>query len=154
MQFCCDGASRGNPDRTGVGVVVRDSDANVLGAMSVGFGVRTNYLAELFCIIVALEWTKFGIGDICIRTDSMGAVQAYNSDTLEIPWFLRQRWMVVRARYNKIRFVHTYREANFSADVMAKRGYLLEDGEGINYDNKPEFIRLVELPNVIYFRFD
>ncbi|XP_026420105.1 uncharacterized protein LOC113316092 [Papaver somniferum] len=87
LQLCCDGASRGNPGRACAGVVVRDSEPNVLEAMSVGFWVRTNYLAELFCIIVALEWAnKFGVGDICIRTDSMGADQAYSSDTLAILW--------------------------------------------------------------------
>ncbi|XP_026428633.1 uncharacterized protein LOC113324526 [Papaver somniferum] len=75
LQLCCDGASRGNPRRAGASVVVRDSDANLLGAMSVGFGVRTNYLAYLFCVIFSLEWaTKFGVGDICVRTDAMGAV--------------------------------------------------------------------------------
>ncbi|XP_026383960.1 uncharacterized protein LOC113279481 [Papaver somniferum] len=42
LQLCCDGVSRGNPGRDGAGVVVCDSDANVLGAMSIGFGVRSN----------------------------------------------------------------------------------------------------------------
>lgn len=62
--------------------------------------------------------------------------------------------MAVRARYDRIRFVHTYREANCAADAMAKRGCSLEDGVGISYDNRPDFLSVVELPNVIYFRFD
>ncbi|XP_026399749.1 uncharacterized protein LOC113295634 [Papaver somniferum] len=75
--LCCDGAARGNSGRAGAGVVVRDANAVMVGAMSVGFGVHTNYLAELFCVIVGLEWaSKFGVGKICIRTDSMSAVEA------------------------------------------------------------------------------
>lgn len=55
--------------------------------------------------------------------------------------------MAVRARYDRIRFVHTYREANCAADAMAKRGCSLEDGVGISYDNRPDFLSVVELPN-------
>lgn len=155
LQLCCDGASRGNPGRSGAGVVVRDSNANVLGSLSVGFGIRTNYLAELFCVIVALDWaTKFEVGNVCIRTDSMGAVQAYNGDNMTVPCFLRHRWIAVKIKYQKIRFVHIYREVNFAADVMAKRGCLLENGEGIIYDSRSDFVRSFEFPNIIYFRFD
>ncbi|XP_026399720.1 uncharacterized protein LOC113295603 [Papaver somniferum] len=155
LMLCCDGAARGNPVRAGAGVVVRDANAVVVGAMSVGFGVQTNYLAEVFCVIVVLEWaSKFGVGKICIRTDSMSAVLVYSGDINGIPWFLRPRWVAVKSRYNSIRFVHTYREANFAANYMAKRGCLLEEGEGLSYDNKPDFILSIELPNVTYFGFN
>ncbi|XP_026443843.1 uncharacterized protein LOC113343995 [Papaver somniferum] len=128
LMLRCDGAARGNPGRVGAGVVVRDANAAVVGAMSVGFGVQTNYLAELFCVIVGLEWAaKFGVENICIPTDSMSVVLAFSGDILAIPWFLRPRWVTVRANYSNIRFVHTYREANFAADCMAKRGCFLEE---------------------------
>ncbi|XP_026443172.1 uncharacterized protein LOC113343065 [Papaver somniferum] len=45
--ICCDGAARGNPGIVGAGVVARDSSCAVLGALSIGLGVTTNYLAEL-----------------------------------------------------------------------------------------------------------
>ncbi|XP_026443516.1 uncharacterized protein LOC113343598 [Papaver somniferum] len=45
LQFCCDGAARGNPGVAGAGVVARDEHCSVLGAMSIGLGVTTNYLA-------------------------------------------------------------------------------------------------------------
>ncbi|XP_026417275.1 uncharacterized protein LOC113312753 [Papaver somniferum] len=154
LMLCSDGAAHGNPGRAGAGVVVCDANANVIAAMSVGFGVQTNYLAELFCIIVGLEWAiKFEIQNICIRTDSMSDVLVFSGDNNEVPWFLRSRWMAVRARYNMIRFVHSYREANFAANCMAKRGCFLEEGEGLSYDNRPDFLLSIELPNVSYFRF-
>ncbi|XP_026458923.1 uncharacterized protein LOC113359506 [Papaver somniferum] len=155
LMLFCDGAGRGSPGRAGAGVVVRDAGANVLGAMSVGFGIQTNYLAKLFCVIVGLKWTlKFEVRNICIHTDFMGAVLAYSSDIGVVSLFLRQRWVAVRARYNTIRFVHTYKEANFAANKMAKRGCLLNDGEGMSYDGRPDFISSIELPNVSNFRFD
>ncbi|XP_026442388.1 uncharacterized protein LOC113341892 [Papaver somniferum] len=92
IMLCCDVAARGNPGGAGAGVVVRDANANVIAAMSVGFGVQTNYLAELFCIIVGLEWAvKFESQNICIRTDSMSAVLVFSGDNNEVPWFLRSR---------------------------------------------------------------
>ncbi|XP_026399159.1 uncharacterized protein LOC113295012 [Papaver somniferum] len=155
IMICCDGASRGNPGRAGAGAVVRDSNSNVLRAMSVGFGIQTKYLAELFCVIVRLEWdVKFGVEDACIKTDSMRAILAYSRDINEVPWFLRSRWVAARSRYNNVRFFHTYREVNFAADTTAKRGCLLNNEEGISYENKPDFLRSIELPNVSYFRFN
>ncbi|XP_026383962.1 uncharacterized protein LOC113279483 [Papaver somniferum] len=89
LMLYCDGAAQGNPGRAGAGVVVHDDNANVVGAMSVGFGVQTNYLDELFCVIVGLEWaTKFEIGNICVRTDSMTAVSIYTRDNNAVPWLL------------------------------------------------------------------
>ncbi|XP_026420116.1 uncharacterized protein LOC113316107 [Papaver somniferum] len=53
--ICCDGAARGNPGIAGAGVVARDSSCAVLGALSIGLGVTTNYLAELYAIIIGME---------------------------------------------------------------------------------------------------
>ncbi|XP_026428856.1 uncharacterized protein LOC113324781 [Papaver somniferum] len=153
--LCCDGAARGNLGRAGAGVVVRDTNANVLGAMSVGFGIQTNYLAEVLCIVVGLEWaTKFGMTDVCIRSDSMDAILVFSGNINLVPCFLLLRWLAVMAIHNDIRFVHSYREANIAAHTMAKRGCLLEEGVGLSYDNRPDFIIAIELPNVTYFIFD
>lgn len=93
LMLCCDGAARGNPGRAGAGVVVRDSAATVLGAMSIGFGIQTNYLSELFCVIIALEWAvKFDVHNICIRTDSMGAVVDFSGDILGVGLFDQDGW--------------------------------------------------------------
>ncbi|XP_026410283.1 uncharacterized protein LOC113305463 [Papaver somniferum] len=40
VMFCCDGSSFGNPGSAGFGVVVIDSNCQVLGALSGGIGVR------------------------------------------------------------------------------------------------------------------
>ncbi|XP_026420035.1 uncharacterized protein LOC113316016 [Papaver somniferum] len=99
IMLCCDGVSRGNPDIVGAGVIARGADLSVLGAMCVGFGIQTNYLDEIFCVIIGFEWAvKFGIGNVCIRTDSLAAVTIFSSNILALPRFIRSRWVAVRAR--------------------------------------------------------
>ncbi|XP_026382114.1 uncharacterized protein LOC113277170 [Papaver somniferum] len=128
LLLCCDGDVRGNPGISGAGVVARDHGTNVIGVMSVGLGITTNYLAELLGIISGLEWARqWGYVNICIRSESMSAVTTFSSST--IPWFFRQRWSAVSSHYEVIRFEHTYREANFAADNMAKRGCSLPNEE-------------------------
>ncbi|XP_026378707.1 uncharacterized protein LOC113273159 [Papaver somniferum] len=56
LQICCDGAEKGIPGIAGAGVVARDAHCSVLGPMSIGLGVTTNYLAELYGILIGLEW--------------------------------------------------------------------------------------------------
>ncbi|XP_026417277.1 uncharacterized protein LOC113312755 [Papaver somniferum] len=56
LQLCCDGAARGNPGVAVAGVVARDASCSVLGAMSIGLGVTTNYLAELW------HYCGYGVG--------------------------------------------------------------------------------------------
>ncbi|XP_026420214.1 uncharacterized protein LOC113316209 [Papaver somniferum] len=122
IMLCWDGVSRGNTGIAGVGAIARGVDLSVLGAMWVGFGIQTNYLAEIFCVIIGLEWAlKFGIGNVCIRTYSLAAVTVFSGNILDLPWFIQSRWVSVRARYNNIRFIHIFREANFSVDALAKK---------------------------------
>ncbi|XP_026455523.1 uncharacterized protein LOC113356565 [Papaver somniferum] len=146
VQICCDGATRGNPGVAGAGVVARDAICSVLGAISIGFGITINYLAELYGIIVGMKWAvRWGFRRICIRYYSSSVVEALKNSNL--PWFARQRWRAVSNHYDTIRFIHTYREANFSADAMAKRGCLLRMEEGLHHDGRPDFLLSVEYPN-------
>lgn len=101
-----------------------------------------------------MEWaTKFDMQWVCIRTDSMAAIQTFSSGISNVPWFIRSIWVVVKQNYIRIRFVHSFRETNFSAETMAKRDCFLQEEEGMNYDGRPVFLHLIELPNVSYFRF-
>ncbi|XP_026455275.1 uncharacterized protein LOC113356376 [Papaver somniferum] len=131
LLLCCDGAAKGNPGRAGAGVVARDADCNVVGAMSIGLGVANNYMAELFGILVGLEWVvQWGMRRIIVRSDSISAVT--NFSNLNVPWMIKLRWEILQGFYDSISFEHTYREANFAADIMAKRGCLLRNGQGFS----------------------
>ncbi|XP_026443242.1 uncharacterized protein LOC113343173 [Papaver somniferum] len=127
LMLCTDGASRGNPGVAGAGVVARNASLEVVGAMCIGLGIATNYMAELYGIIVCLEWAiQWGYDRLLIRSDSSSVLKALEEDN--VPWFATQRWLNAKGLYGAIRFVHTFREANFAADGMAKRGCLLEEG--------------------------
>ncbi|XP_026400442.1 uncharacterized protein LOC113296351 [Papaver somniferum] len=152
LQLCCDGAARGSPGIAGAGVVSRHARCNVIGAMSIGLGITTNYLAELYGILVGLEWaTRWGFRRICIRSYSASVVAAFTSNSL--PWFARPRWLTINQFYEAIRFIHTFREANFSADIMEKRGCFLDNEVGVHFDGRPQFLISVEKPHVAYYRF-
>ncbi|XP_026448377.1 uncharacterized protein LOC113348737 [Papaver somniferum] len=126
LLLCCDGASRGNPGVAGAGVVARNSTIEVVGAMCVGLGIISNYMAELYSILIGLEWAvQWGYRDVLVRTDSSSVIKTLEGDS--IPWFARQRWYDVKGMFDSINFVHTYREANFAADKMAKTGFLLDN---------------------------
>ncbi|XP_026420051.1 uncharacterized protein LOC113316033 [Papaver somniferum] len=93
---------------------------------------------ELYGVIIGLEWaTRWGIRKACIRSDSYSVVEALRNSNL--PWFARQIWLAIVGNYEAVRFVHTYREANFVADNMAKKGCLLDNGVGIHYEGRPIF---------------
>ncbi|XP_026396987.1 uncharacterized protein LOC113291700 [Papaver somniferum] len=65
IMFCCDGSTFGNPGTAGFGVVFRDSACQVLGTLTGGIGVASNYLEEAYGIMCALEleiqWSRQNI---------------------------------------------------------------------------------------------
>ncbi|XP_026459759.1 uncharacterized protein LOC113360466 [Papaver somniferum] len=152
LLLCCDGAARGSPSTAGAGVIARNDICEVLGAISIGLGTTTNYLAEIYGIVVGLEWAvKWNTNRVLIRTDSKSAMDALDTGTM--PWFVRSRWRHIFANYDNIRFEHIYREANFSAESLAKQGCNFGEEQGMNYEGRPIFLTSVESPNVYYFRF-
>ncbi|XP_026448218.1 uncharacterized protein LOC113348594 [Papaver somniferum] len=151
LLLCCDGASRGNPWVAGDGVVARNSACEVVGAMCVCLGIISNYMAELYSILIGLELAvQWGYRDVLVRTDSSSVITALEGDF--IPWFARQRWYDVKGMFDSINFVHTYREANFAADKMAKTGCLLDNGVRLTFVGRPELLNSIEFPYVSYFR--
>lgn len=51
----CDGGSRGNPGPAAVGVVIRDTQGEVVGEVSQAIGTATNNVAEYEAVIRGLE---------------------------------------------------------------------------------------------------
>ncbi|XP_026399656.1 uncharacterized protein LOC113295542 [Papaver somniferum] len=75
--LCYDGTSRGNPGVAGAGVVARNANCEVFGAMCIGLGVISNYMAELYEILLGIEWeVQFGYRNILIRSDSTSVINA------------------------------------------------------------------------------
>ncbi|XP_026437380.1 uncharacterized protein LOC113335563 [Papaver somniferum] len=49
--FCCDGAAAGNPGIAGFGIITRGCNCEVIGTVSGGLGITTNYIAETLEVI-------------------------------------------------------------------------------------------------------
>ncbi|XP_026416788.1 uncharacterized protein LOC113312245 [Papaver somniferum] len=149
--FCCDGSSLGNPGAAGLGVIARDSSCEVIGTMSGGVGNATNYIEEILAVISALEWAfVLKAQNVIIRSDSKTVVNDFCNNC--IPWMFRARWLNAKQNLECIIFQHCFREVNFSADDLAKRGAGLRDGERIIHTGRPSFLKRSKMPNVVYYR--
>jgi ribonuclease HI len=56
-----DGGARGNPGPAAIGVVVSDSDGNVVDELGEPIGVATNNVAEYRALLRGIEWAR-GLG--------------------------------------------------------------------------------------------
>ncbi|OVA00928.1 Ribonuclease H domain [Macleaya cordata] len=150
LKIRCDGFSRANPGPSGARVILRDHTGNTIGAMSAGLGICTNFVAELLAIIFGLEWASDrGWSKIWVTSDSQTAIKCFASD--KVPWFIISRWHNIRKNLT-IKFLSVFRETNFVADTMSKRGANLPLGTKETFDHRLSFLA-VENPNTCYFRF-
>ncbi|OVA04761.1 Ribonuclease H domain [Macleaya cordata] len=150
LKIGCDGCSRGNLGPSGAGVILRDHTGNTIGAMSAGLRICTNFVAELLAIIFGLEWAlDRGWSKIWVTSDSQTAIKCFASD--KVSWFIISRWHNIRKNLT-IKFSSVFRETNFAADTMSKRGANLPLGTNETFDHRPSFL-VVENPNTCYFRF-
>ncbi|OVA19416.1 Ribonuclease H domain [Macleaya cordata] len=150
VKLGCDGCSSGNPGPGGAGVIIRDHAGNTIGAMSVGLGICTNFVAKILAIILGLEWASSrGWSNIWVTSDSQSAINRFAED--KVPWFILPRWKNVK-RNLTIKFSSVYRETNFAVDTLSKRGAALTLGTKDCYDDRPSFLAF-ENPDSFYFRF-
>ncbi|KAF5191552.1 hypothetical protein FRX31_018863 [Thalictrum thalictroides] len=147
-----DGASRGNPGTAGLGAVIRDYEGNVLSAVCQGLHPMTNFLAECWAIVVGLEWAASqGHSHIWMESDSTAAVQAFGNE--KVPWSMEARWVNAIAELHHVVISSTWREVNFSADLLANRGADLGPDINETFVGRPPFLRRVEDPYCCYPRF-
>ncbi|XP_026459876.1 uncharacterized protein LOC113360595 [Papaver somniferum] len=152
IMICCDGAYFGNPGQAGSGVVIRNESSEVLGVLCVGLGWQTNFYAEVCAIIYgAIVAKRWNMRSICIRSDSKSCIQAFQKG--ELPWKLVQKWKIGKSYYKNLRYIHSYREVNFSADASAKQACLLDEDIFEFYEGRPGFIPSMEWPGRVYYRF-
>ncbi|XP_026416755.1 uncharacterized protein LOC113312215 [Papaver somniferum] len=150
--LCCDGASKGNPGNSGYAFVGRNSEGVCLVAMTGGLGVATNYYAEVMDLLCAGEWAiKNGKLEVIFRIDSKAVISAFSAG--HIPWFAITRRKKIIEKLKFIKFVHSYREINFSADSMAKKGADMKRGEYVIFTRRPPFLHHMEVENNPYYKF-
>ncbi|XP_026419471.1 uncharacterized protein LOC113315406 [Papaver somniferum] len=150
--ICCDGAAKGNPGAACIGFIARQSDEICLGDGSGGLGVTTNYIAEVMALITTGECAVGKhLTDVCFSLDSKTVILAFTRG--KVPWIVKNRWRKMKKTLRSITFRHSYREVNFSADQLAKKGITLGKGVVILYEGRPNFLRIMEQEDAHYFRF-
>ncbi|XP_026383645.1 uncharacterized protein LOC113279155 [Papaver somniferum] len=147
--ICCDGASKVTPGLEGIGFIARNQYRDYMGAASGGLGIATKYLSEVMALIVAGEWaiTK-QLVDVCFSLDSKAVMLDFMNN--KVPWIVVNRW--IKMCIPAISFRDSYREVNFSADTVAKRGVLLSRGQVQYYEEKPTWLGDLENEDALYFR--
>jgi ribonuclease HI len=123
-KFNCDGSSTGSHPCGSIGVVIRDSHATFLGAISSNIGHATPLEAEFCACMIAMEKAKaMNLNHIHLETDSMSVVKAFNTAG-GVPWQMRARWLNCMAFCSSIisTCTHVLREGNMAADTLAKNG--------------------------------
>jgi ribonuclease HI len=121
-----DGASRGNPGPSGIGVVIRDaSDGQVICDLSEPHGEMTNNAIEYIALIRALEYAHvLRASSVSIRSDSQLLVRQmtgeYRVKSKQIQPLCR--WATDLARtLDSVEFESISRENNREADKLAQK---------------------------------
>ncbi|KAF6174009.1 hypothetical protein GIB67_039960 [Kingdonia uniflora] len=147
-----DGAAKGNPGKGGIGCIFCDCNSKVMGTLSKGLGLVTNFMAECEAIILGVEHAASLCWLIAWKeSDSTTIVEAFKTNN--IPWILEATSENARRNMRYIRFSANWREANFSADALSKKGALLQDGVRKSETGRPAFLKKIEVPMQEYFRF-
>ena len=119
-----DGASRGNPGSSGLGVLIKDSEGNIHKVKRF-LGIQTNNQAEYEALIAALNSAeKLQLNDLKIHTDSLLLANQINGN-----WRVKDAKIAVlhkKARelikdFSQVEVKHIPRELNREADKLANQ---------------------------------
>lgn len=132
LEVNIDGASRGNPGLSAIGIIVKDNE-KILMEHAEFLGIRTNNQAEYEALRRALE--------ICIKLDNKEITILSDSELLinqrNLKYRIRNQQLKLISReistleknFEKIQYKHIPREKNNKADKLANKaldGYLKE----------------------------
>ena len=120
-----DGACRGNPGRSGAGVVIRSEDGREIARISRYLGEMTNNMAEYTALLIALkEARSAGAGTITVKSDSELLVRQINGEYKvknEVLRIMHQSAMDLLRGFKRWKVMHVRREENREADRLANQ---------------------------------
>lgn len=121
-----DGASKGNPGKSGGGAVIVDENMNEVASAHENFGISTNNIAEYRALLLGLRLCvehNIPFEHLTVRLDSELIVKQLNGiykvkhANLK-PLYDQVKW------YKYARIEHVYREDNKRADYLANVGVI------------------------------
>ncbi|KAK3227807.1 hypothetical protein Dsin_007669 [Dipteronia sinensis] len=131
-----DGASKGNPGRSGAGAVLRDDSGKVVVRVREGLGSRTNNAAEYRALIRGMKTAlDHGYTDVCVQGDSKVVPKQVNGKwRVNSPNLtpLYKEVTNLKGQFQRFKMDHVPREFNSEADAQANHGVKLR-GESSLY---------------------
>jgi len=127
-----DGASKGNPGKSGAGAVLMTEDGRVISRLREGLGIVTNNVAEYRGLILGLKYAiRHGFKRIKVYGDSQlicyqvkGTWQAKKENMMELCKEVRK----LQENFISFEVNHVRREWNADADRQANIGLTLAIG--------------------------
>ncbi len=120
-----DGASRGNPGPSSLGVVLYNEKKEVLGDLSIRIGNATNNIAEYYALIFAMqEAIMMQAKELALFTDSELLAKQYSGEYKIKDENLKRLAVIIahlKKGFKKITVSHVPREENTEADKMANQ---------------------------------
>ncbi|KAK1562152.1 hypothetical protein Q3G72_007176 [Acer saccharum] len=128
-----DGASKGNPGRSGAGVVLRDDSGKEVMRAREGLGSTTNNAAEYRALIRGMKTAlDHGYTDVRVQGDSQLVSNQVNGKWKVKSPNLTQLYKdatELKGQFQGFKMDHVPREYNSEADAQANRGVYLRDGQ-------------------------
>ncbi|MHC4321476.1 MAG: ribonuclease HI family protein [Planctomycetota bacterium] len=121
-----DGASKGNPGESGIGVAIFDKDSNLISEASDYLGVATNNIAEYKALILGIKLsTKYNAKRILFKSDSELMVKQIKGEYKVKNAQLKLLFAKAQSLLKKLpnwKIMHVPREENKEADLLANKG--------------------------------
>ncbi|KAM3247581.1 hypothetical protein P3L10_009348 [Capsicum annuum] len=154
LKLNTDGSSKGNPSSVGGGGIIRNSE--VVLAFAENYGICSNNVAEAKAILQGIKiYISMRLSNVIIEADSQIIIDMMNNK-MKPPWKIYYIIDQLSSKANFI-FVHTYREGNKLADLLANygesiSGNIIMNSVNLLPDSAKAFLNLEKLgiPN---FRF-
>ena len=122
-----DGASRGNPGESGIGIVLRDEQGNVLFEGGGYIGTATNNIAEYQALLACVKKAReLSCKKLVVYSDSQLMVRQLRGEYRVKDAKLRQQFAQTKELLKSAPFtfeiIHIERENNSYADELANAG--------------------------------
>ncbi len=121
-----DGASRGNPGESGIGVAIFDKDSNLINEAWDYLGVATNNISEYKALILGIKLSmKYNAKKILFKSDSELMVKQikgeYKVKNAQLKLLFTEAQSLLKKQVNW-KIMHVPREENKEADLLANKG--------------------------------
>ena len=121
-----DGASKGNPGESGIGVAIFDKDSILINEACDYLGVATNNIAEYKALILGIKLsTKYNAKRVLFKADSELMVKQIKGEYRVKNAQLKLLFTEAQSLLKKLpnwKIMHVPREENKEADLLANKG--------------------------------